>query len=170
MKPILLTVIAVSLSLGAAAHAAKLYKWVDKDGNVTYQSTPPPGQAVEQKEIETVNTRTAGDSAAHAPVVLYVASHCSACDLARAYLDKRKVPYTLKNAESDPAVQEELKSKSGGLSVPTITIGDKVMRGYLESLLEGELDAAGYPKADAGTPAPNAEAPDQERGSQAPTE
>jgi hypothetical protein len=25
-------------------------------------------------------------------------------------------------------------------------VGSKVMKGYMESLLEGELDAAGYPK------------------------
>ncbi len=31
-------------------------------------------------------------------------------------------------------------------AVPTITVGSKVMRGYLESLLEGELDQAGYPR------------------------
>ena len=40
---------------------------------------------------------------------------------------------------------EELKKKAGSLSVPTILVGEKVMQGFLESLLAGELDAAGYP-------------------------
>ncbi len=78
--------------------------------------------------------------------MLYIATKCDSCDLARAYLDKRKVPYTEKNVEGDLKLQEELKKKTGSLSVPTVLVGEKVMRGYLESLLEGELDAAGYAK------------------------
>jgi hypothetical protein len=39
--------------------------------------------------------------------------------------------------------------KIGELSVPTITVGSKVMQGYVESLLAGELDQAGYPKPEA---------------------
>jgi hypothetical protein len=48
--------------------------------------------------------------------------------------------------------------KIGELSVPTITVGSKVMQGYVESLLAGELDQAGYPKPEA-TPE-TAEAPE----------
>ena len=36
--------------------------------------------------------------------------------------------------------------KTGSLTVPTIMVGEKVMKGYMQSLLAGELDAAGYPK------------------------
>jgi hypothetical protein len=62
------------------------------------------------------------------------------------------VPFTEKNLENNPALQQELKKKTGSLSVPVITIGEKVMNGYLESLLGGELDAAGYPKTGASAP------------------
>jgi hypothetical protein len=45
-------------------------------------------------------------------------------------------------------LQDELLKQTGGeLAVPTILVGKKVMRGYLESLLEGELDDAGYAKS-----------------------
>jgi glutaredoxin len=77
---------------------------------------------------------------------------CGSCDLARLYLEKRKVPFTEKNLDNNPETQQELKKKSGSLSAPTITIGEKVMNGYLESLLEGELDAAGYPKIGGAAP------------------
>jgi len=35
-------------------HAVKLYKWVDEQGNVTYQDRPPPANAsaVEEKDID----------------------------------------------------------------------------------------------------------------------
>lgn len=134
--------------------AGKLYKWVDRDGNVSYHDQLPPEGSpyhVEEKSIYTgekpkKKTDSNAKVAEKFPVVLYIATKCDSCDLARAYLDKRKVPYTEKQVEGDLKVQEELKKKIGSLSVPTILIGEKVMKGYLESLLEGELDAAGYAK------------------------
>ena len=131
------------------AHAAKLYKWVDKDGNVSYQDSPPPPNAgrVEQKELtKTRSPEKKDDVAEKYPVVLYSVPKCSSCDLARAYLQKRKVPFSEKNVEGDRKSQEEMKEKTKGLSVPTILVGAKVMTGYMESLLEGELDQAGYAK------------------------
>jgi glutaredoxin len=131
------------------AHAAKLYKWVDKDGNVSYQDSPPPPNAgrVEQKDLATgLPEKKKDDVAEKYPVVLYSVPKCSSCDLARAYLQKRKVPFSEKNVENDRKSQEEMKEKTKGLSVPTILVGTKVMSGYMESLLEGELDQAGYPK------------------------
>ena len=137
------------------AQAGKMYKWVDKAGNVSYQDRPPPEDAsrVEEKHMGE-HPRYGGNKALPAdvlekfPVVLYAVPKCSGCDLARAYLRQRGVPFTEKNVQSDRAVQDEMKAKVGELSVPTITVGSKVMKGYLESILEGELEAAGYPKAD----------------------
>jgi glutaredoxin len=135
------------------AYAVKLYKWVDEDGNVTYHDRPPPepGYSVEQKDFKlrgkTVKSGGAADRAAdESPVVLYTAPKCTACDMARAYLDKRNVPFTDRNVSGDAEAIKELQEKSGALTVPTIMVGSKVMKGYMESLLEGELDAAGYPK------------------------
>ena len=142
-----------TLALLPTAYAVKLYKWVDEDGNVTYHDRPPPeaGYSVERKDFK-LNGRTArpgseaGRAADENPVVLYTAPKCTACDLARAYLDRRNVPFTDKNVSGDAEAIKELQDKSGALTVPTIMVGSKVMKGYMESLLEGELDAAGYPK------------------------
>ncbi len=144
-----------------SADAVRLYKWVDKDGRVSYQDRPPPeGQQVESRDFKLRGApRPSGEEGANAaeqhPVVLYTAPQCTACDLARAYLDRRKIPYTDKNVSENPELQKELRERSGALTVPTIAVGSKVMRGYLESLLAGELDAAGYPKIE--TPAPTEE-------------
>ncbi len=138
-----------------AVHAVKLYKWVDKDGNVSYYDRPPPSDAaisVERKDFKVRGgsaapaTDAGGDVAEKFPVVLYSAPNCSSCDLARAYLDKRQVPYTDKNVDGNFPLQAELREKTGTLTVPTIMVGDKVMKGYMQSLLAGELDVAGYPK------------------------
>ena len=76
---------------------------------------------------------------------MYAVPKCLSCDMARTYLQRRKVPFTEKNVEGNRVLIEELKRKAGLLSVPTILVGEKVMQGFLESLLAGELDAAGYP-------------------------
>lgn len=143
---LIMALVAAGLSV---AQAASLYKWVDSQGRVSYHDKPPPEGSdyrVEQKTLGSGGSATDQQAQPDVPVILYSAPKCASCDLARIYLDKRKVPYTEKNVESDAKLQEELKQKAGSLSVPTIIVGTKVMSGYLESLLEGELDAAGYPK------------------------
>ena len=134
------------------AHADKAYKWVDKDGRITYHDRPPPegsGYRVEEKSFigeRPAPKASAAEAAEKSPVVLYAIPKCPSCDLARLHLQNRKVPFTEKNVESDPKAQAELKQKAGTLFVPTLAVGERVLRGYLESLLEQELDRAGYPR------------------------
>ncbi len=130
--------------------AEKAYKWVDKDGKVTYQDQPPPSgaQNVEEKEIESASAAAAPGAeaaAARFPVTLYSAPDCQACDMVRDYLNKRGTPFTEKDVAQDVDNQVEMQQRVGSLTVPTITVGEKIMKGYMQSLLEGELDQAGYP-------------------------
>jgi glutaredoxin len=152
--------LAIALVMGCSVvHAQKVYRWVDKDGNVTYRDQPPSeaGQQAEERKLRVPRDAdaapaSADDPAAKAPVVLYTVPQCSSCDAARAHLEKRKIPFSEKNVDANRAAQEELRKRSGSLSVPTITVGEKVMKGYLDSLLDGELDAAGYAKAEPAAP------------------
>lgn len=145
-------VVAMAMLVGAQpVLATKLYKWVDEYGNVTYKDTPPADDSINYKEENisggTATSGSAADEAAEKfPVVLYSTPSCSACNSARAYLQSRGIPFQDKNVEGDGKLQQELKKKAGEISVPTILIGPKVMRGYVQTLLAGELDAAGYPK------------------------
>jgi glutaredoxin len=159
MERILLMIVLALLASGVSAvQAEKLYKWVDSQGRVTYRDQPPPegaGFRVEEKMFgERGTARETGDETLAKivekyPVTLYSVPVCGSCDLARIYLQKRKVPFNEKNLENDPELQQTLKKKVGALSAPTIMIGEKVMKGYVESILEGELDSAGYPKSEA---------------------
>ncbi len=130
----------------------KLYKWVDSNGHVFYNDQPPPEDLkykVEERILKGEKTppKKIADEpdVPRAPVVVYMIPKCLSCDMARTYLQRRKVPFTEKNVEGNRVLIEELKKKAGSLSVPTILVGEKVMQGFLESLLAGELDAAGYP-------------------------
>ncbi|HKQ31198.1 MAG TPA: glutaredoxin family protein [Burkholderiales bacterium] len=153
MARVLFLLLTVSLALPwSTASAQKMYKWVDSNGKVSYHDRPPPANSeftVQETRIKGARepgSDAAEDAAQKNPVVLYAVPKCPACDAARTYLKSRNVPFADKNVENDPKLQQELKAKAGGLSVPTIMVGTKVLNGYLESLLAGELDQAGYPK------------------------
>ncbi len=139
----------------APATAGKLYKWMDKNGNVHYTDQPPPPEAktAEQKKFGDKATSDAPvpyalqQAAKNFPVTLYTADQCGdACSKASALLSQRGIPYTGKDAR-DPTVAEELKGLIGGkLEVPVMKLGSQVVRGYEESTWNTALDAAGYPK------------------------
>lgn len=160
-RPIrVVTAVALALGLTAPAFAAKLYKWVDQHGNVSYQDQPPPsdkGKVEERYVGERAPTgaddAAASDAAASAPVVLYSTTKCTPCDNARAYLRGRGVPFAEKNVQTSRELQKELLQKTGQLVLPTITVGAKVMQEYSQAWLESELDQAGYPKAASATAA-----------------
>ena len=157
----LIPVVLAMALVATPALAGKLYKWVDSQGNVSYQDRPPPeGQGqVEEKTIRDRRGAVASDPgmrevAAKFPVTLYSAPKCAPCDAARAYLKQRGVPYReIDVSEKNPQAQQDMIKKVGQLSIPTITVGSKVMNGFVESLLAGELDSAGYPKPEAGSEA-----------------
>jgi glutaredoxin len=165
---------AALMCLAAAAAAAGAYKWVDENGKIHYSDAPPPDNArmVEETNVPVRPVTDQGPdvsqiAAAH-PVALYVIPDCQTCDLVREYLTRRGVPFAETNVENDPQAQAAMKERVGALAVPTIIVGEKVMKGYVESLLEGELDAAGYPKtatAPATAPGQGAGAEGQPAGS-----
>lgn len=162
---VMLLLLAAALA-AAPTQAQKLYKWVGPDGKVSYQDRPPAADAgtVQEKNLSSSRSRDASEPAGAAqvarqfPVVLYSVTNCGSCDDARAYLKQRGVPFNEMNVGNNPALQKKMIEKVGQLSVPTITVGGKVMSGYIQSLLAGELDQAGYPKS--GPPASDAGEPE----------
>jgi hypothetical protein len=145
----------MALSLSAAASSAgQLYRWVDADGRVHYGDQIPPASA------QHAERKCLGDKAPPAalpypvkeamrkfPVTLYTAEGCGAgCEQAAAYLNKRGVPYTEKDAR-EPAATKEVTALTGGkLEVPLLTVGaGTVVRGYQENAWSTALDSAGYP-------------------------
>ena len=134
------------------AQAASLYKWVDADGNVTYQGVPPTDVEYEareytepgERELEE-NTLATEAAARENPVSLYTVPSCSACDLVRLYLEKNAVPFVEKNVQSRIALQEELEQKTGQLSVPTLMIGDLFLDGYSRIAIRRALQERGFP-------------------------
>lgn len=152
---------ATLLAAGSAAGEDKLYKWVDEDGNVTYQDRPPPDESGKVQAFDQVlgGADSEGRRAAFpdVDVTLYSIEVCDACDLVRKLLNERGLPFTEKNADNDVEVQEELKEVSGALSVPALAIGDEVLTGFNRDLILRVLKDAGFPTTDNAQAQPSSE-------------
>ncbi len=136
----------LALLLALPTARAELFRWVDADGNVTYQDRPPPAEV---KTASTVKLRGIGgpSSKKKPPVTLYRTPDCASCDSAAQFLTSRKIPLTEVDVSTDLDNQKALKEKAGSLSVPTIILAGKVMKGFTPSWLQSELESAGYIKA-----------------------
>ncbi len=109
------------------------------------------------------------------PIVIYSVPNCDACDLTRNYLSKRGLPFSEKDVSENADNQQELKERSGALTVPAVAIGKQLVSGYNRSALKSQLDAVGYPDSEsqqgqqaAGAAPANAE-PGQEEPTDAPS-
>ncbi len=147
------------LTIPWSAHAGKLYKWVDKDGNVTYQDQEPPVEAVVLQDDSSPRSAaaSAGDGAQQGaaetnPVTLYSVPMCDTCDLVRMVLELNSIPFEEKNADRSVEVQDELQAKAGQLTVPTLIIGEQVLSGFSGPEIRQGLEAAGYTLAERGGP------------------
>ena len=136
-----------------AVQSTSLYKWVDADGNVTYQDEPPPENVSYEKTdlVEPVSEvsddlgLSIEEAARENPVSLYTIPICDVCDLVRQYLERRSIPFAEKNVQSSPARQEELQSLTGQLSVPVLAVGDSVLDGYSKTAIRDLLGQKGFP-------------------------
>ena len=134
-----------------SAQGQNLYKWVDEQGNVFYQDQPPEG-AGESIEAYGEDPELIADAekdprsiaAENFPITLFSIPVCDACDLVRNMLQKANVPFTEKDVNDNPPVQDELMSLAGQLSVPALAVGKKVIYGYNSMAIEEELTSAGY--------------------------
>jgi glutaredoxin len=143
--------VAVATLLLSALPAHALFKVVGPDGKITYSDRPPPGdtRAVQVNRDGSIATNDASlpfalrQVMAKFPVTLYTASKCDACDMGRALLQRRGIPFAERTAmtNEDKEVWEKI---TGGQEAPVMKIGAQVMRGFNASTWEETLDVAGY--------------------------
>ena len=155
------------LLLAASATAAGVYTWTDPaSGKTVYSDQPPPASIkAQQKNLQGNSIETSGpgyslkEAMKKAPVTLFATECGMACDEARKLLNKRGIPFTLKNPETQAKYADELKQLGGGLTVPVLLVGSKTAKGFEVSQWNSLLDQAGYPQADGSiAPASNKEA------------
>ena len=134
--------------------AQQMYKWTGADGKVNYTDTPPPATARSSVSSDTPaaasDSRTAlpyalAQAARNHPVVLYTTKTCVPCDLGRAYLAKRGIPYTEKTVNSAADI-EHLKQSGGDGTMPMLLVGRSKQTGFESGAWGNMLTAAAYPE------------------------
>jgi glutaredoxin len=154
------------IGLAGSACAAEVYRWQDAQGVIRYSDTMPPptaknvqkfkstgGSLILEKPVPPVQdsaevaekSAKAIDQPAEKPeITLFSFDECgAACKEAEGFLNKRGVPFTLKNQELD---KTELQQRTGKLEVPVIFIGKEMRSGFQEKVWNELLDATGYGK------------------------
>ena len=140
-------------SLFTALPAQALYKVVGPDGKVTYPDRPAVSTESKVQQVGAGGS-VANDvalpfelrqAAQRYPVTLYVAPDCSPCDAGRQYLRQRGIPFSEKlvtTADDSSALQR----LTGSTSLPALTVGAQIVRGWQREDWASYLDAANYPK------------------------
>ncbi len=157
MRATLIRSLGAALLCAAAFGAnAQQYRWTDDKGRVHFTSTPPPaGAKGVQKRGAAAPAAAAPDAGAEPyllqqarkdfPVTLYSAPGCEPCEEARKLLNARGLPFKEVGVIEIPQI-EELKKMFGEATVPIMTVGRTVQKGFEQSAYHGLLDSAGYPK------------------------
>jgi glutaredoxin len=118
-------------------------QWRDQAGFVE-MSSPPPLSPADARRAR--NDRYGGPAVAIAgspTVLLYSAEWCGYCTKARRHLEKRRIPYELRDVDV-PAAAEELFAKTGRKGIPVMDIDGRIMRGYGADKYDEMLDQAGF--------------------------
>ncbi|MHB1678573.1 MAG: glutaredoxin family protein [Sulfuriferula sp.] len=145
----------LALLLVNTAVAADFYRWVDKNGVVNY-SDETPTEAVTQLEQRKMWANVIDGQPSYAlkiaatkyPVILYAGDCGPLCANAVALLNKRGIPYALKDPQKNKADAEALSvlMGSGMMELPVLQIGAKQIKGFEPGRWNSVLDVAGYPK------------------------
>ena len=153
MKFFFLT-ICLLLMTASSTQAGTIIRWVDKEGKVHYGDKPAEDAVkTEQKRFGAAPAASDDDLSYAArkakqdfPVTLYVTENCGDyCVQARSFLNKRGIPYTEKMLVTKEDV-DTFKAKTGGNSIPALTVGKTLLSGFEAGQWNGELDIAGYPR------------------------
>lgn len=146
-----------ALLLAASLPGHAQFKVIGPDGRVTYTDRPPAAasgaQVAPMRRDGSSTTTTASvalplelrQAVGRFPVTLYATADCAPCDSGRRLLLARGVPFTERTI-SDDADAEALARLSDGRTVPTLTVGKQVLRGFSEADWQSTLDLAAYPR------------------------
>lgn len=140
--------------LPALLAAQTVYRSVGPDGRVSFSDRPLTPEARASATGRAPSSLTPAALAGlpyelrqltqKYPVTLYTTEGCAPCDSARALLRARGIPYAERTVNT-PQDGEALKTLSGDMGLPLLTIGPQQLRGFAEPDWQQYLSAAGYP-------------------------
>ncbi|MBL4622851.1 MAG: glutaredoxin family protein [Immundisolibacteraceae bacterium] len=139
--------LSVMIALLAAANfsvsADTLYRWVDEQGRVTFQDSPPIKQEFSKQELKSASGKIEQLQAQPIDITLFAIEACKACDLARQDLTDRGLRFIEINPQTNDDAGRSLLNRFGKVQVPLFYIGETVVKGYEPVWLDSELEKAG---------------------------
>ena len=140
------------------AQVGKLYKWVDEDGKISYQDTPPPNEAnvldsdvlkdLKDTKAPIRELRRASEESplldGSQPVMVYTADNCKPCQSVILFLTQKEVPFIERDIRDDRRARERLAKLSKQISVPSLFIGTRIVQGHSKPEITAALKQAGY--------------------------
>ena len=142
--------ILIALLLPTTSYTATLYKWIDAEGNYSYQDSPPPDEfrILEQRELadadvderDQYNRRLAKTQ----PIDLFTTENCDVCELVRFNLNQLGIPFNEQTLFENKIAQQQLRERSGGLNAPSLFIANQLLTSYSLSSLKAAAITAGY--------------------------
>ncbi|ARU32666.1 hypothetical protein CAP31_13885 [Sulfuriferula sp. AH1] len=150
------SLIGLLLICAGSADGTDFYRWVDKTGAVHYSDQAPTGH-VSKLEQRKLNPNVIDGQASYLvknavsknPVTLFGGDCGPLCANAKTLLEKRGIPYTLKDPQKSKADAEALNALTGAMELPVIQIGKATLKGFEPVRWSAMLDEAGYPKSSA---------------------
>ena len=143
----------VLISLMGNSYATDFYRWVDKSGAVHYSDQSPTGpvRKLEQRKLDAnvidgQASYLVKDAAKKNPVILFGGDCGPLCANAKNLLEKRGIPYALKEPQKNKEDAEALNTLTGAMELPVIKIGKEMIKGFEPAQWNAMLDEAGYPK------------------------
>jgi len=127
-----------------SANAETLYRWVDEQGRVTFQGSPPIKKEFSKQEIKSASGKIDSSVTQPVEITFFAIKTCDACDVARQDLTQRQLRFTEINPETDVEAGRTLLLRFGKVQVPLFYIGDTVVKGYEPAWLASELEKAGF--------------------------
>ncbi len=144
----------------AANSDGRLYKWVDENGKISYQDSPPPKNvkvinadllkdkkvgSEQVKELRRAN-QAKPDNSGTQPVMVYTADNCKPCQSVVLFLTQKQVPFIERDIRTDRRARERLSNLSKQISVPSLFIGERIIQGHSKAMITRALEEAGYLK------------------------
>ena len=157
------SVIVIELILLGTVHATDVYKWVDENGAIHFQASPPqntkqpvtikrlptygdnyrnteplePGRARDNSRLN--DQATTREGFREAEVELYVTSWCPYCKKASEYFRSRGIPFTEYDIEKDKSAARRKKLLTSETGVPFAVINGKPIQGFKKTAYERAL-------------------------------
>ena len=119
-------------------------EWRDRMGYVEMDSPPPlsPGDVRKARATKYASNRPSKVGGGDLNVILYYADWCPYCHKARRHLERRGIPFEIRDVDV-PAAKAELLAKTGQSGIPVIEINGRIMKGYRETMLDRMLNGKG---------------------------